>query len=132
AALQHTTHILENLLDFARRGELTLRREHVDLFLETKDVLHEQLEAYRQGGEPDEADRERICTALQRVTREEIGAHANVDAAPASSGPPPAAAAAAAGPASGLRHYRVGLVGVAEKDRELLIEELGHLGKVVS
>lgn len=131
AALQHTTHILENLLDFARRGELTLRREHVDLFLETKDVLHEQLETYRQGGEPDEADRERICTALQRVTREEIGAHANVDAAPASSGPPPAAAAAA-GPASGLRHYRVGLVGVAEKDRELLIEELGHLGKVVS
>lgn len=30
--LQKTTHILENLLDYARKGELTLRADLVDTF----------------------------------------------------------------------------------------------------
>lgn len=45
--LAETTHILENLLDEIRRGELTLRTDMVDAFLEAKDVLKSQLDAYR-------------------------------------------------------------------------------------
>ncbi|MBF6915520.1 Hpt domain-containing protein, partial [Acinetobacter baumannii] len=60
-ALQRTTHLLENLLDHARRGEMALRRDIVDTFLEAKDMLHDQLDAYRQGGEPDPQALERIC-----------------------------------------------------------------------
>src|SRR5690625_1363996 len=37
-ALTETTHLLENLLDAIRRGEMTLRADMIDIFLETKDV----------------------------------------------------------------------------------------------
>ena len=37
--LAGTTHLLENLLDAIRRGEMALRTDMVDIFLETKDVL---------------------------------------------------------------------------------------------
>lgn len=129
SALQHTTHIFENLLDFARRGELALRRAHVDLFLETKDLLHNQLEAYRQGGEPDPDAQEHICAELQRLTVDEIGAHAEIGGATA---PSDKSTAAVESGASAMQHYRVQLHEVGDKDRELLIEELNHLGKVVS
>src|SRR3546814_4976443 len=45
--LAETTHLLENLLDNIRRGEMPLRKDMIDLFLETKDVLTEQVAAYR-------------------------------------------------------------------------------------
>ncbi len=51
--LTNTTHVLENVLDSLRKGELTLRKEMIDIFLEAKDVLTEQLAAYRNGSEPD-------------------------------------------------------------------------------
>src|SRR5690348_11952212 len=73
-ALQRTTHLLENLLDAARRGELKLRRDIVDIFLETKDMLDDQLDVYRQGLAPDPEALERICAVLQRLAHEEIGA----------------------------------------------------------
>ncbi len=38
-ALTETTHILESLLDRARNNELVLRKDMIDTFLETKDVL---------------------------------------------------------------------------------------------
>ena len=44
-ALQRTTHLLENLPDYTRRGELALRRDIVDTFLEAKDLLNDQLDA---------------------------------------------------------------------------------------
>ena len=40
--LAGTTHLLENLLDAIRRGEMALRTDMVDIFLETKDVLKSQ------------------------------------------------------------------------------------------
>ena len=42
-ALTETTHILESLLDRARNNELVLRRDMIDTFLATKDVLSDQL-----------------------------------------------------------------------------------------
>lgn len=122
--LQHTTHILENLLDDARRGHLALTRAHVDLFLETKDVLHDQLQAHRDGAEPDAAVHERICAALSQV--------ADVHADPAAAAVPTPPRADTASTAAANSHFRVELIDVDEKDRELLVAELAHLGTVTS
>ena len=141
-ALQRTTHLLENLLDYTRRGELALRRDIVDTFLEAKDMLNDQLDAYRQGGEPDPEALERICETLRRLALEELGEDAGAEvagAAPAASASPepaadpaPAEAAPSAGegtPDGGAR-FQVTLIGVADKDRDLLIEELAQLGDI--
>ena len=150
-ALQRTTHLLENLLDAARRGELALRRGIVDTFLETKDMLDDQLNAYRQGQTPDPEALERICAVLQRLANEEIGtagaakakAKPTKPAAKKSSAKKAAAdkspkrsarkkSQSAQSPARDVPAWRVTLLGVNDKDRDLLIEELGHLGHVES
>ncbi|WP_237172228.1 chemotaxis protein CheA [Pandoraea norimbergensis] len=144
-ALTETTHLLENLLDRARRGELQLRTEMVDTFLETKDVLHQQLNAYRASSEPDVEAMTRICAVLQRLAAEESGeAPSAAPASPAAPAPAAAAAPAAAVPeattdasgaptspvAPGQTRLKVTLTGVSEKDQTLLAEELGNLGHV--
>src|SRR5690625_1053715 len=40
--LAETTHVLENILDYIRDGEMQLRPDMIDLFLETKDVLFDK------------------------------------------------------------------------------------------
>ncbi|MBR7964416.1 Hpt domain-containing protein, partial [Burkholderia vietnamiensis] len=82
SALTETTHILESLLDRARNHELTLTKEMVDAFLETKDVLSDQLVDYRASAEPDAAAAAAICAKLERL-KAESGAGAPADAAPA-------------------------------------------------
>jgi two-component system chemotaxis sensor kinase CheA len=154
-ALTETTHILESLLDRARNNELTLRKDMIDTFLETKDVLADQLAAYRSSEEPNAASAAAICAKLERLHAEGNGAPA-AEAAPAPA-PAPAAAASeaaggtpehvveqaveaahgtAAGAAQGESnqagpHLKVTLRGVGEKDQALLIEELGNLGNIV-
>ncbi|MFT4436237.1 chemotaxis protein CheA [Caballeronia sp. 15715] len=65
SALTETTHILESLLDRARNNELVLRSDMIDTFLETKDVLSDQLNAYRASAEPDAAAAKAICAKLE-------------------------------------------------------------------
>ena len=88
--LAGTTHLLENLLDAIRRGEMALRVDMVDTFLETKDVLKSQLDAYRSSEEPDEAVFERICAVLRQLALEDghAAAPAQPAAAPAAVVPP--------------------------------------------
>ena len=90
-ALTETTHILESLLDRARNNELTLRKDMIDTFLETKDVLADQLAAYRASAEPDAAAAAAICAKLERLHHEGNGA-----SAPAAEPAPVAAAVPAA------------------------------------
>ncbi|HWL27696.1 MAG TPA: Hpt domain-containing protein, partial [Burkholderiaceae bacterium] len=71
--LADTTHLLENLLDEIRRGEMPLRKDMIDLFLETKDVLTEQVAAYRNSSEPDTDAYERICAQLRALALEHKG-----------------------------------------------------------
>ncbi|MBJ9727655.1 chemotaxis protein CheA [Burkholderia cenocepacia] len=154
SALTDTTHILESLLDRARNHELTLTKEMIDAFLETKDVLSDQLVDYRASAEPDAAAAATICAKLERL-KAESGAGAPAAAAepvPAAPVAPVAAvepaaagdrapdhvveqAVAAAHPAAdadaGGPHLKITLVGVDAKDRELLTEELGNLGRIV-
>ncbi len=124
SALQETTHLLENLLDEARSGERALTKEIIHLFLEGKDIMQAQLEAYQQSQEPDEASFRYICEALRQIALDQQGAAAPApvaEPAPVVS-PPPAAASET------LLH--IALSGVESKEQALLHEELSHLGSL--
>ncbi len=73
SVLQETTHLMENLLDEARRGEMQLNTDIINLFLETKDIMQEQLDAYKQSQEPDAASFDYICQALRQLALETKG-----------------------------------------------------------
>ncbi|MBT2791567.1 chemotaxis protein CheA [Paraburkholderia strydomiana] len=81
-ALTETTHILESLLDRARNNELVLRKDMIDTFLETKDVLSGQLADYRASAEPDAAVAKAICAKLEQLHAESRGVAAPAAAAP--------------------------------------------------
>ncbi|WP_211466643.1 chemotaxis protein CheA [Collimonas silvisoli] len=135
-ALTDTTHLLENLLDRARHQEIRLRKEMIDAFLETKDVLQEQISAYRAGAEPDPEMVARICAVLQQLAQEE-SAGGNAAAVPALAPAPVASAApAAAAPASAAAtdgvQLRVRFSRISESDGKLLSAELENLGEVVA
>ncbi|WP_404344468.1 chemotaxis protein CheA [Vreelandella aquamarina] len=129
SVLQKTTHIFENLLDHARKGELALRAEHVDTFLEAKDIMHEQLDAYRNEEEPNQEAYERICQTLQQIALEEIGKTLDAPAAPVKKAEPEEDKKAAA---TSQHYLKVALLNVGDKDRGLLVEELEQLGDIQS
>ncbi|MFC7368530.1 chemotaxis protein CheA [Vreelandella zhaodongensis] len=134
SVLQKTTHIFENLLDHARKGELTLRADLVDTFLEAKDIMHEQLDAYRNEEEPNQEAYERICQTLQKIALEEIGQTLDAPVAPAPLIEQTSSASSEATEAApqSERQLMVALLNVSEKDRTLLVEELEQLGNVQS
>lgn len=68
AQLADTTHLLENLLDFIRDGDMALNQGLIDLFLESKDVLSDQVLAYRSDVDPDEEATGEICARLTAIT----------------------------------------------------------------
>ncbi|QEK93552.1 chemotaxis protein CheA [Achromobacter insolitus] len=147
--LAGTTHLLENLLDAIRRGEMALRTDMIDIFLETKDVLKSQLDAYRASEEPDEAVFERICAVLRQLALEHkdpaaesapaqapapatpppVQVQAPAQAAPVPS-PEPAAAPQAQAAETGTLPLRVRITKVSDKDAASLLEEMGNLGNV--
>ncbi|MBW9106335.1 chemotaxis protein CheA [Paraburkholderia phenoliruptrix] len=94
-ALTETTHILESLLDRARNNELVLRKDMIDTFLETKDVLSGQLADYRASAEPDAAVAKAICAKLEQLHAESRGVAAPAAAAPAEAAQAPQAAVSA-------------------------------------
>nr|WP_255709924.1 chemotaxis protein CheA [Lelliottia sp. WAP21] len=125
--LQETTHLMENLLDEARRGEMQLNTDIINLFLETKDIMQEQLDAYKSSAEPDAASFEYICNALRQLALEAKGDVA----APAVSAAKLSVVdtlvqeeTAAPAPESKLR---VVLSRLKESEVNLLEEELGNL-----
>ncbi|AMO98878.1 chemotaxis protein CheA [Collimonas arenae] len=131
-ALTDTTHLLENLLDRARHNEIRLRKEMIDAFLETKDVLQEQLSAYRAGGEPDPDMVARICAVLQQLAQEESAGQAAPTPAAAPAPAVAAVPAAVAVAAAANPRLRVHFSKVSESDRKLLGAELENLGEVVA
>ncbi|RQT37065.1 chemotaxis protein CheA [Burkholderia cepacia] len=100
SALTDTTHILESLLDRARNHELTLTKEMVDAFLETKDVLSDQLVDYRASAEPDAAAAATICAKLERLKAESGADAPAAAAAPVAAVAEPVAPVAPAAPAA--------------------------------
>ena len=126
--LQETTHLLENLLDGARRAEMSLSTDIINLFLETKDIMQEQLDAYKSSVDPDAESFEYICAALRQLALEvqQQGAPA-VDLHVVSDTPSGDSVASAASQTGGLR---ICLSGLKEAEIPLMLEELGNLGDV--
>ncbi len=133
--LQETTHLMENLLDEARRGEMQLNTDIINLFLETKDIMQEQLDAYKSSQEPDAASFEYICNALRQLALEAKGevAAAVVPANGAKLSVVDTALeseTAAAPAAESDGKLRVVLSRLKESEVTLLEEELGNLANV--
>ncbi|WP_058911361.1 chemotaxis protein CheA [Entomohabitans teleogrylli] len=116
--LQETTHLLENLLDFARRGELRLNAAIISLFLETKDIMQDQLNACKNAQDPDIDSFAGICDALRQLALEAAGT---------ASASAPLTVVDATRDAPLLRVVLSQLQG---RECELLLEELGNLGQV--
>lgn len=151
--LAETTHLLENLLDALRQGEMTLRKDMVDLFLETKDVLSDQVAAYRNGEQPDAEAYERICEQLRQLALQEGGkvpaspaggmassaTQLPAATAPAVESPKPTAPEVAA-PAESTSvaaqgssdlPLHVSLINLNEKDAEVLQAEMMLMGDIL-
>ncbi|WP_203521149.1 chemotaxis protein CheA [Sodalis sp. RH15] len=120
--LQETTHLLENLLDEARRGEMALSTAIVNLFLETKDIMQDQLDAYKTAQEPDAASFEYICAALRQLALEAKGVAADDGS---KSGAEPGALISS----DAVLHIR--LSALKETEIPLMLDELGNLGTVL-
>ncbi|KAF6669357.1 chemotaxis protein CheA [Pantoea sp. EKM101V] len=122
--LQETTHILENILDGARRGEMQLSTDIINLFLETKDIMQEQLDAYKTAQEPNAESFKYICEALRQLALEAKGLPAElpVSVVPVSEEPVSTST-------SGLR---VQLIDLKEKEVDLMLEEMGNLGTLTN
>ncbi|MFD3245875.1 chemotaxis protein CheA [Rahnella aquatilis] len=130
--LQETTHLLENLLDGARRAEMSLSTDIINLFLETKDIMQEQLDAYKSSRDPDAESFEYICAALRQLALEAQQArepapdlHVVEDQTAAST-----AAPAPVAPAAGKGDLRVRLSGLKTQEIPVMLEELGNLGEI--
>lgn len=128
--LQETTHLLENLLDGARRAEMSLSTDIINLFLETKDIMQEQLDAYKSSRDPDAESFEYICAALRQLAldaqeqREPAPELHVVEDEPAAAAPVAAATPAAKG------GMRVRLSGLKTQEVPVMLEELGNLGEI--
>ncbi len=67
ADLAETTHVLENVLDRIRKGQLALRADMVDVFLKAGDVLRGMLAAHQGHGSSDPVAVAALCTTLQQL-----------------------------------------------------------------
>ncbi len=121
--LQETTHLMENLLDEARRGEMQLNTDIINLFLETKDIMQEQLDAYKSSEQPDQASFEYICQALRQLALEAKG-----EAPAAAAHAAQLTVVADAAPAGADSKLRVTLSKLKAGEVDVLLEELGNLG----
>ncbi|HRL20447.1 MAG TPA: chemotaxis protein CheA [Alcaligenes sp.] len=130
--LAETTHLLENLLDLVRNGEMQLRKDMIDLFLETKDVLTGQVTAYRDEQEPDEQAYRRICEQLRQLALEQKGiltTQAPVAQPEPEPEPEPEPQPSAADQA-GLPLW-VSMGPVSDKDAQALQQEMELMGTIV-
>ena len=124
SVLQETTHILESILDTARRGELILNSNIINLFLETKDIMQEQLNAYKNSQPPDEESFRYICDMLRQIalTASEIAEPSAVSDSDTK--------APVKIPSETPCGLRVRLSGLQDSEPRQLVEELRHLGQV--
>lgn len=128
SVLQETTHILENILDDARRGEMQLSTDIINLFLETKDIMQEQLDAYKTASEPDAEAFTYICQVLRQLALEAKGESVAAPAAPRVALVEVPSEEAAVPAAAGLR-IRLSALKAGEAD--LMLDELANLGTVL-
>ena len=125
--LAEVTHILENLLDRIRKGELILRENMIDAFLDADDILKSLLAAHRGEAAADPSAVAAICARLRKLTSEES---TEASSAPAM----PVAAVPASVPIVGGSGFEIGFVldeSTADGDQAVrnLMAELGVFGQ---
>ena len=108
------THVLESLLDRLRKGETVLTPDHVDAFLESKDVLQMQLRGHRNGSPVDDAE---VNSVLQKL--EALSAAQSIAIPELSTHPDKA-----------LRTLQITIPEASPADVVRLSEELALLGRV--
>jgi len=123
--LADVTHVLENLLDRIRKGEIRPTENMIDAFLAAGDVLKAMLAAHRGEGVVDPAAATMICQRLRELT---------ADATPPAAVPPAPTFVAVApeSPATGDFDLRFVMDGDAEhnaKTIEILLDELAAHGE---
>ncbi len=155
--LQQTTHVLENLLDSARRHEMVLTDDIINLFLEAKDIMQQQLDAHKNSQEPDEETFNYICEKLRQLALEvkeeqstQLGEGSDSVSLAESNAPtenitPVSAvhhtddelskenqplATANTPNTDGLYQHHIILSDLKETDIDLMLDELKHLGEV--
>ena len=128
--LQETTHLLENLLDGARRAEMSLSTDIINLFLETKDIMQEQLDAYKSSRDPDAESFEYICAALRQLALDAQEQHEPAPELHVVEDEPAAAAPVAAATPAAKGGMRVRLSGLKTQEVPVMLEELGNLGEI--
>jgi len=67
--MTEVTHVLENLLDRLRKAEMSMRAEMIDVFLESADVLKEQLTGHINGIADDGVAAKIVCEKLRALTQ---------------------------------------------------------------
>lgn len=129
--LQETTHLLENLLDESRCGKLALTDDIINLFLESKDIMQDQLDAYKASCEPDQERFRYICGALREIalankqdTRSEMPSQQA--AAPATVDTPPTTRA------EDGALLNIVLRELKPSEHALLLQELQHFGQIAT
>ncbi len=115
--MTQVTHVLETLLDKLRKGELALRLEMVDAFLQASDVLKDQLSAHMDNAESDTAAAEEIKQLLQQLSQ------------PAESAALPPATTVAATP-DNLHTFLIEFPATKENDFTSLLSMLEELGNL--
>jgi two-component system chemotaxis sensor kinase CheA len=123
--LAEVTHILENLLDGVRKGELALREDMIDAFLDAGDVLKGMLAAHKGEGAADAAQADEICRRLRRLTESDAPA-----SLPATVPPAPTIEAAPAGAGHDLFFVLDGDAAAATVTLDNLMAELSAQGDV--
>lgn len=111
---------------------MSLSTDIINLFLETKDIMQEQLDAYKSSRDPDAESFEYICAALRQLALEAQQArepvpdlHVVEDQTAAQS-----VATAPVAPAAGKGDLRVRLSGLKTQEIPVMLEELGNLGEI--
>lgn len=136
--LTEVTHILENLLDRIRKGELALREEMIDAFLDAGDVLKDLVAAHKGEGEADPASVTATCARLKELTSSTTPAApaASTESAAAPIATPAASIATEKEPSSiepdgfDLRFLLDGTQAETEDALTNLLSELSSLGTV--
>jgi two-component system, chemotaxis family, sensor kinase CheA len=125
--LTDITHVLENLLDRIRKGEMALTAEHVDAFLVAKDILKMQLDGHRLHTPVDQDQVADIRMMLQSLSQGQVpqappAASLDVARNPVVEGHVPTDGSA--------RRFRIELPDISARDADALSAELGLLGKI--
>ncbi|KML24115.1 chemotaxis protein CheA [Leclercia adecarboxylata] len=125
--LQETTHILENLLDDARGGSLQLNSDIINLFLESKDIMQDQLDAYKSSQQPDQASFQYICEALRQIALAEMSQTVAEDEVRPDASMQPVEATHT----SDATLLRIALRNVKAEEKQLLIDEMANFGELL-